>query len=455
MNKWLVFKGATAKVESVRYWAFLSMAALLALFVYFERGKLTYPHFWIVFILTCLFGATMSVVRNISQEKDFNHLLTLLYVPLIYLLIFYSGGAQSNLFPLFFFVLVRGALIDRYRGSFVGAALVSVLYGIFLLTTMAEGQEYTTIVGRIALLWALAILFGNMGDRVKGAEDKIIANNVQLKGLITELEDKNEELSTLQEDLITAKRLEALNRVASIMIHDLKNTTSQLSLLVQNMESHNKSQDFKEETMRIISDTVGDMTAMITRLQNRPQSIELGMVQEDLNEIIGRALRESGVRENGAITIVEDYDELPLVCVDEVGIEKVMINLINNALDAVKEGETPDARLILRSRQAENGEDSKEVIAEVSDNGCGMSQDFLKNRLFKPFETTKANGFGLGTYSCQEIVRAHGGSIEAMSELGVGSTFIVRLPVEEEKSEIQNSAIINLQSAMRTRWTKY
>ena len=439
MDKWSTFKRALSRGEKRSYAAFLSMSALLALLFYLERGKLTYPHFWIVFVLTCLFGSLMSVVRHISQEKDFNRLLTLLYIPLIYLLVYYSGGAESNLFPLFFFVLVRGALIDRYRGSFLGALLVSILYGSFLLTTPAASPEYMNVIGRIVLLWAMAILFGNTGDRFKGAEEKIMAKNVQLEGLIAELEDKNQKLASLQEDLINAKRLEALNRVASVVIHDLKNNTSQLSLLVQNMEDHYQSPDFREETVRVISDTVEDMTRMIARLQNQPQGIRLDQAQSDLNEVIRRAVLESGVRNNADVTLIEEYDELPLSLIDAKQIEKVMINLIHNSTDALKERESPGkGRLILRSRWDANGDGAEAVVVEVTDNGCGMSQDFLRNRMFKPFETTKNNGLGLGVYSCREIVLAHGGSIEAESRLGVGSTFVVKLPVNE-KSKIQNS----------------
>jgi signal transduction histidine kinase len=304
------------------------------------------------------------------------------------------------------------------------------LYGGFLLTTPAGSPERVEIIGRIVLLWAVAILFGNMGDRVKGAEEKIMAKNVQLEELIDELEKKNKELASLQEDLITAKRLEALNRVASMIIHDLKNAASQLSSLVQNMEKAYQDADFKEETISVISDTVEDMARMIGRLQNRPGRIELELVESDLNEVVKRAVRESGVRKNYGVTLVEDYNEMPLALIDERQMEKVLVNLIQNAAEAIGEKEAPGGgRLTLRSRWVSTVNGSGVVAVEVSDDGCGMSEDFIRNRLFKPFETTKPSGLGLGVYSCREIVRAHRGTIEAESRLGVGSTFVVRLPV--------------------------
>jgi signal transduction histidine kinase len=68
------------------------------------------------------------------------------------------------------------------------------------------------------------------------------------------------------------------------------------------------------------------------------------------------------------------------------------------------------------------------VFLSVSDTGPGMSSDFVENRLFRPFSTTKRSGVGLGLYTCREVVRANGGAIEVQSKQGVGTTFRVVLP---------------------------
>src|SRR5262249_45038264 len=101
-------------------------------------------------------------------------------------------------------------------------------------------------------------------------------------------------------------------------------------------------------------------------------------------------------------------------------IEEVAENLILNAIEAMKESGT----LKIEAGPAANGQPS----FTVSDTGPGMSRAFIENRLFRPFSTTKQNGIGLGLYTCREVIRASGGSIDVESVQGAGTTFRVVLP---------------------------
>jgi hypothetical protein len=100
-------------------------------------------------------------------------------------------------------------------------------------------------------------------------------------------------------------------------------------------------------------------------------------------------------------------------------IHKVVLNLVLNAQEAGGGNEPVTVEV---------GKDS-EAFFRVSDKGCGMSEEFVRKRLFKPFETTKKKGFGIGLYQCKQVVEAHGGRIDVESREGVGSTFTVRLPL--------------------------
>ena len=114
--------------------------------------------------------------------------------------------------------------------------------------------------------------------------------------------------------------------------------------------------------------------------------------------------------------LVKELDELPSVELDREQIQKVLTNLILNAQDAA--GESGHIRV---STSRENGW----VLVAVRDDGCGMSEEFMTNSLFKPFQTTKKQGLGIGLFHCKKIVEAHGGRIEVESERGEGSTFRV------------------------------
>ncbi len=112
--------------------------------------------------------------------------------------------------------------------------------------------------------------------------------------------------------------------------------------------------------------------------------------------------------------------------VDEARMEEVAENLILNALEAMVQ---PGGTLTIEAGQTETGH----PMFAIGDSGPGMSKTFIENRLFRPFATTKKNGIGLGLYTCREIVRASGGTIEVHSVEGVGTTFRVVLPSASQR----------------------
>ncbi|MCK5913512.1 MAG: GHKL domain-containing protein, partial [Desulfuromusa sp.] len=112
------------------------------------------------------------------------------------------------------------------------------------------------------------------------------------------------------------------------------------------------------------------------------------------------------------------------VAVDEEEIYKVVLNLLVNAVEATGDGQ---------SVQISYGRRDDLAFVKVSDLGCGITADFVENKLFKPFETTKKHGFGIGLYQCRQIVEAHGGKIEVESRAGERTTFTVLLPLVSNK----------------------
>jgi signal transduction histidine kinase len=111
--------------------------------------------------------------------------------------------------------------------------------------------------------------------------------------------------------------------------------------------------------------------------------------------------------------------------VDGKAVERVIENLVINALEAMPEGGA-----LKVSTEQQNGN----VIIAVADSGKGMSEDFIKDRLFHPFATTKKKGIGLGLYSCRDIIEQHGGRIDVKSKVDTGTEFIVVLPLTAPES---------------------
>jgi signal transduction histidine kinase len=147
--------------------------------------------------------------------------------------------------------------------------------------------------------------------------------------------------------------------------------------------------------------------------------LRLEPAELDLNLVVTEALANlNGTLDNKLVT---KFDQVPKILADRQQLQSVFTNLLLNARDAVG----MDGRIMVETtRQGEW------VALSVSDNGCGMTEQFIKNSLFRPFRSTKKKGLGIGMFQSKTIVEAHHGKIRVDSELGVGTTFCVMLPLK-------------------------
>jgi signal transduction histidine kinase len=167
---------------------------------------------------------------------------------------------------------------------------------------------------------------------------------------------------------------------------------------------------------------VAHINRLISRLGSIRQELQIKPVEADLNEMVARAL--SGWEEVAGINLNKDLQPLPKLFFDQEQMLKVTTNLIFNAREAVSQS----GKVQIRTSQ-ENGW----AILAVSDDGCGMNAEFVSRSLFRPFQTTKKNGLGIGMFQSKMIVEAHRGRIEVESAPGRGATFRVWLPLAKNK----------------------
>lgn len=224
--------------------------------------------------------------------------------------------------------------------------------------------------------------------------------------------------SRLIEELTEAKEMEAIGRLSSFIIHDLKNAAYMLSLIAQNAEEHIDNLEFQKDSIRAVMNTSEKIKSIIEKLRTLPQKTKLNIERSDLGKCVEMTVRELGLNGKSGIS----YKEMVQVRAnfDEEEIMKVISNLIINALDAINDdGEIE----IVTGREEDMG------YVRVSDNGCGMSNEFIEKKLFKPFFTTKRKGLGIGLYQCKAIVEAHSGRLTVTSQEGKGSDFTLYLPM--------------------------
>jgi putative PEP-CTERM system histidine kinase len=230
----------------------------------------------------------------------------------------------------------------------------------------------------------------------------------------------------LSEEVMEMRAMAAMSRISTFVIHDLKNLTTSLSLVVDNAEEHIGNPDFQHDAISTISNTLAKMKSLMQRLKSIPEKITINAEVKNIDhlsrEVVAEftKLRPKRVIYNG---------ESAFSRVDGEEIKKIIVNLIQNALDASNEMGT----VLVETRKEGNC-----VCIQVSDKGTGMTEDFMKNQLFRPFRTTKQAGLGIGLYQSRQIVEAHDGKIEVRSNIGKGTVFTIYLPIAEAVEQRNN-----------------
>jgi signal transduction histidine kinase len=302
------------------------------------------------------------------------------------------------------------------RAGWLGIAL-SILFGLagaVLLTILYQRkpQSLERVTQSVA-----AIAQGKLDQELllRSSDDmRVLADNVNLM-----TERLREQLAREAE----ARQFESFIKLSALLTHDLKNAIEGLSLMVGNMERHFDNPKFRADAMRALTDATDKLRHIVSRLSIpvNTMSGEFKMPRPtDLVPLLQRVLARNvdPVRDTHQVEV-----KLPsslMAMADGERIEKVMENLTLNAIEAMagKRG-----TLTIEADLTDEGK----AFFSISDTGVGISPEFIQQKLFRPFATSKVRGVGLGLYTCREVVRANGGVIEVESRVDSGTTFRVVL----------------------------
>ncbi|HEY3755774.1 MAG TPA: XrtA/PEP-CTERM system histidine kinase PrsK [Opitutaceae bacterium] len=222
----------------------------------------------------------------------------------------------------------------------------------------------------------------------------------------------------LSQRLLQAKEMEAFQTMAAFFVHDLKNAASTLGLMLKNLPIHFEDPQFRQDALRGVGKSVDHINHVIGRLSSLRNELKLRPAEVDLNELVTESVSELGSTDQ--LTLAKEFGPVPRLRLDREQIAKVVTNLVLNA----KEASPAKSEVHLRTHA-----EGPWAILTVRDEGCGMSRDFLERSLFRPFQTTKKNGLGIGMFQSKMIVEVHGGRITVSSSPGAGTTFQVFLPL--------------------------
>jgi putative PEP-CTERM system histidine kinase len=273
------------------------------------------------------------------------------------------------------------------------------LYGVFLLTAP-----------RTAMHWNWEVI-----DFVKTSS--------RLAASYLALEDAGRALAE-------ARQFEGFNRLSAFVIHDLKNLIAQLSLVVRNAERHRHNPEFMSDAIKTVDHSVGKMSRLMSQLKNfgsgqSVADIELGpLLREVIASRASQAPVPHGDTAEPALPVRANRDRLA----------SALEHIIHNAQDAAGR----HGRVSIRLRAAPNGH----ALIEVEDNGPGMDEEFIRTRLFKPFDTTKGlTGMGIGAYESREYIRSLGGDLIVTSQPGQGALFSFFIPTLGKLTEFATNEI--------------
>ncbi len=218
--------------------------------------------------------------------------------------------------------------------------------------------------------------------------------------------------------LLEASRFDEFNRRIAFVMHDIKNLASQLALLSRNAERHADNPEFRRDMLVTLRNAADKLNMLIARLSRYGAGAVAASEPVEADSVVEAVAARCNTALGIAQVIAGDVQPCPVLAAPDT-LDQVLSHLVQNALDATQ----GDLAVLINTRvEGDHG------VIEVIDSGCGMSADFVRNRLFTPFVSTKPGGFGIGAFEARELVNAMRGRLEVESREGLGSRFTIRLP---------------------------
>jgi putative PEP-CTERM system histidine kinase len=294
---------------------------------------------------------------------------------------------------------------DRYGGRPLPAWLAS-LDDAWLVVPLVQANE---LIGFVVLAKPRAPVEVNweVRDLLKTASRQAASYLAQLAA---------------SEALLEARKFDAFNRMSAFVVHDLKNLVAQLSLMLKNAERHRDKPEFQRDMLLTVENVVQRMNQLLLQLRSgatpvdKPAAVALEPIVRRVQAAKAVAQRRLTVDVAAGVHAFGHEDRL----------ERVIGHLVQNALDAT----TPDGAVAVRVYR-ENGK----AAVEITDDGVGMTPEFVRNRLFRPFQSSKPAGMGIGAYESAQYVADLGGRIDVDSEPGRGTRIKVLLSEPAAESE--------------------
>ena len=328
----------------------------------------------------------------------------------------YSDGLEldarfdNNLILLESFIKNQGWIIDineydedplLYPGLFIQPKIWHAV-GVNIMVPIFIGKNFYGL-----------FIFANSGEDTKlnwEDRDLLFAIAKQLGNFIS--------LSEANDKLAESKQFDAFNQMSAFLVHDLKNVQAQLALITSNATQHRNNPEFVDDVFETVESATERLAKVLAQLRNK-QVAQSTSKKVDLGDIIKQVVAQRNVIEPH---VVIKTNQECLATIDHERFFSVINHLLQNAQEATSADGWVEISLVKH-------QDCLNIV--VSDNGCGMSESFIKSRLFKPFDTTKGNaGMGIGVFEAKQFFESLAGSLTVESTEGQGTKMFIFLPLK-------------------------
>nr|WP_294552481.1 XrtA/PEP-CTERM system histidine kinase PrsK [uncultured Rhodopila sp.] len=216
--------------------------------------------------------------------------------------------------------------------------------------------------------------------------------------------------------LTQTRELREYSQRFAFVIHDIKNVSGQLSMLLANAEVHADNPEFQRDMLTTVRASVGKITRLLARLQAETRERNHAVITpaERLRRLV-----ELSRHASGRTIVLRDRSGGAGAAIDPDAFDAIAAHLLNNAIEASAEADAVEAELRLEPHC---------VVLDIIDRGAGMAPEFVRDELFRPLRSTKSGGHGIGAYQARELLRGAGGDLLVISRPGAGTTMRVILP---------------------------
>ncbi len=354
--------------------------------------------------------------------------VVLLKIALATLLIDHTGelSINSSYWPIYFLPVVTAAEYFGPWATLAWTVLASATYCSYLYPALQEYEITAASYGLLAIRVLFIFLAGMVVNRF------VVENRRQTKRyqeLAETLAETNRQLEAAQAEARRSERLAALGQLSAGLAHEIRNPLGVIKgsaeMLTQKLHDANP---LASELAGYISSETNRLSALVTRFLDFARPLHADTISTEIIPVVNRALTDVGATwKGGKIQVTKEYEtDLPLVPLDESLGEQALVNIIQNAYDAM--GEAGGQLRIKVARSSANGRDGVEV--RIEDSGPGIPAE-LREQIFNPFVTTKKTGVGLGLSIVSKIMDGHEGFVRIEEpRAGVGASFVLFFPAE-------------------------